>query len=568
MNSKKDEPGKKDPLGSSGPGGSRPHATLDLKATVVDAKGGKEEKPVAQEAAGARASATRPAAGGGGTASAGPAQSKPASAAAKPQSSQGADKSATKAPAAAGGRGGFFTHLTAGVAGGIIALLAADMLATQLGLSGSGERPDATAALQQRIAALETAAKKGATDPQLAARLKAAETKIGKLEQVDAGFDRLSKEQSALARNVETLETKVGTQADDGDTNARLTKLEEQLSTLSAAAEDNPDGAGLPQLAAITGKVADLQSTMTNQLDALRESVNEEIDTRLQAATESSEAAKSGTQRIDRELSGIKADTSQLSTRLNTLSAESDRALSDLRTTQEELTRLKVELNARLPKFARPEDVSAAVKPVTDKLTKLEDELQSVIKSEDDRKATAGRIVLSLELADLKRAIDRGKGYATELAQAQTLSRGSLDLAPLSRFAETGVPTLAELRQDFKAVAFKIIDAEQTPADGSIVDRLLAGAKSVVRVRKINHEASDNSAEAIVARIEEALAEDRLQDVLDEAKTLPQPAQDAAKEFLAKVEARHAVDQALASVETQLKTSLVAPSAPGEETKQ
>jgi hypothetical protein len=50
--------------------------------------------------------------------------------------------------------------------------------------------------------------------------------------------------------------------------------------------------------------------------------------------------------------------------------------------------------------------------------------------------------------------------------------------------------------------------------------------------------------------------------VLDEAKTLPQPAQDAAQNFLAKVEARNAVDRALATVEQQLKASLVAPAAP------
>ena len=59
--------------------------------------------------------------------------------------------------------------------------------------------------------------------------------------------------------------------------------------------------------------------------------------------------------------------------------------------------------------------------------------------------------------------------------------------------------------------------------------------------------------------METALNDDRLGDVLQEARTLPQPAQDAAQEFLAKVEARYAVDRALQAVETQLKTSLLAP---------
>jgi hypothetical protein len=80
-----------------------------------------------------------------------------------------------------------------------------------------------------------------------------------------------------------------------------------------------------------------------------------------------------------------------------------------------------------------------------------------------------------------------------------------------------------------------------------------------VRVRKVSHGADEKTVEAITARMESALEEDRLGEVLREAKTLPQPAQDAAKEFLANVEARHAVDRALTEVEAQLKASLSPP---------
>jgi hypothetical protein len=166
--------------------------------------------------------------------------------------------------------------------------------------------------------------------------------------------------------------------------------------------------------------------------------------------------------------------------------------------------------------------------------------------------------VLSLELANLKRAIDRGKPYAPELEQARKIAGANVDLKPLERFALDGVPTSIELRQEFKPLAFKIIDAQEQPAEASIVDRLLAGAKSVVRVRKTSHSPDDKSVEAVVSRMETALNEDRLADVLLEAKSLPAPAQEAAEDFFAKVQARDAVDTALASVETQLKSSLAA----------
>jgi hypothetical protein len=580
MNTKKDEPGTKETPGAAGPGSNRPHATIDLKATVVDPKAAKEptkeaakddktakEEKLAAVAASSAASPKGTATPGtatprASTISAGAAQStKPKPGAPTPDQRERPQGSpSAPQPFKSAGSGGFFTHLAAGIAGGVVALLAADFLASQLGLSGSADQAGITTSLQQRIEALESHSKGSAATTELASRLKAAEAKVGKLDGLNGKIDKLSQAQGALSQDVKSLDAKVGAQGGDADTASRLTKLEDKLSALSEAAAHDPQG-GLPQLAAVTGKITDLESTVNNQLDALRKSVTEEIDTRLAAATADSEAAKSGTQRIDRDLASIKADDAQVTARINALTAESQRAGETLRTTQEELTRLKVDLNARLPNFARAEDVSAATTPLAEKLNSLQKEVQGVVKGEEDRKATAEHIVLSLELANLKRAIDRGGAFAPQLAAARKLSDGTVDLAPLASFADTGVPTLADLRQDFKSVAFRIIDAGQQPADGSIMDRLLAGAKSVVRVRKISHESDDRSVEAVVARMEAALKEDRLGDVVAQAKTLPPAAQDAASDFLAKVEARNTVDKALASVEGQLKASLVAPAA-------
>ncbi len=559
MNTKKDEPGK-DPSGAAG---VRPHATLDLKATVVPPPSSKDDKgsgPEQQGKAGAAGAlpGANPRGEAGAARSEAPKPGAPKADAPKPGAS---NAPAGGAPPKGSGHGGFFTHLAAGVAGGIFALLAADMLASGLGLSERGE-PSDTAALQERIATLEAAsAQKGGTS-QLASRLSAAEAKLGKLAQIGGTVDRLAQKQDELGRELKAVDAKVGAQGEGGSADARIAKLEEQLSALSATAERDPQSGRLPQLAAVTGKIADLELTMRNQLDALRKGVNDEIDSRLSVASEASEAAKSGTQRIDRDLAGVKTESAQLAAGLNTLKAESERTDTTLKATEETLSRLKAEIDARLGTFAKPEDVAAAVTPLSGKLSALQADVKGVVESEASRKATAERIVLSLELGSLKRAIDRGKGFAPELAQARKLSDGTIDLAPLERFSETGVPTLAGLRQDFKDVAFKLIDAGEEPAQGSIVDRLLAGAKSVVRVRKINHSADDTSVEAVVERMEEALNEDRLGDVLQEAKLLPQPAQAAAQDFLAKVEARYAVDRALASVEMQLKASLVAPAGP------
>lgn len=574
--SKKDEPGK-GPTGSAGPGGNRPHATLDLKAKDVTPPSDKKETatgsdkgpvtpsdkaPVGKPAEGPKAAAPGNVANASGPA---PANDKGTASAKAPLHAQaplnGRPPTNDKAPphgARPSGYGGFFTHLAAGIVGGIFALLAADMLASQLGLDYGGDKA-ATAALEQRIASLEQARKEGAPTLATDQRLKAAEDKIGKLEALSPTVDDIAKRQGQIESGLQAVDAKVA-KAPGQDVAARVAKLEDQLATLSAAAEQDPQSGRLPQLAAITGKVADLEATVAHQLDALRKSVNDEIDTRLMVASETSEAAKAGTQRLDREVAGIKADNAQIASELNALKAESDRAATMVKTTADSLSSLRSEIEARLASFAKPTDVAAAVSPLSDMITALQKDVSGVVESEGNRKTTAQRIVLSLELTDLKRAIDRGTGYAAELAHIRKLSDGTLDLAPLDRFAETGAPTLADLRKDFKSVAFKIIEADQTPADGSIMDRLLAGARSVVRVRKVSHSPDDKSTEAVVARMEAALNANELGDVLKEAKTLPEPAQKAAQDFLAKVEARAAVDNALEAVEAQLKTALVAPS--------
>ncbi|WP_072369569.1 hypothetical protein [Hyphomicrobium sp. NDB2Meth4] len=572
MTADKKEPENK-PAGSASAQGPRPHATLDLKAkdltppapakpATADASAKDKPSTTATSAASAASSAS----------------STPASTtkpdAAKTDKDTKSDKPAKDAkptvgapppgaaqPPAARGHGGFFTHVAAGLVGGLIALLAADALVSQFGISLTSE-PDKTAALEQRLTAIEASRSQRSASTELAARLAAAEAKLSKVEQLDTNIGGISQKQADFDKTLNSLNEKLSTQGEGSPEAERITKLEEQLATMAKAAESDPQSGRIPQLAAITGKLADLEQTMSIQLDALRKGVAEQLATGIGTATEAGEAARAGAQRLDREVSTLKAEATENSTGLNSLKTDVDQTSAALQTVQEDLKRLKADVYARLAAFARPEDVSTAVTPLSDKLAALQQDVQTVLKSEGDRRSTAERIVLSLELANLKRAIDRGKPYATELEQTRKVAGGVVDLAPLDRFALDGVPTTTELRQQFKPIAFTIIDAEEQQQDGSIVDRLLAGAKSVVRVRKTAPNAEDKSTEATVARIETALNEDRLTDVLELAKTLPAPAREAAAEFLRKVEAREAVDHALSSVESQLKASLAAAPAP------
>ncbi len=600
MTTKNDGPGKDDVRAGDASQPKKPYATIELKATQVEIKDAKSPAAASSaqssptpSATGAQASSAASTAakpgdaakttdkpsGSGGTqpaaaaASSGkPADTKPAATSSAAPSS-GVKPSAAAPPAAAtqrrsGGIGSFLSHMAAGIAGGFLALLGADTLGphmAELGLPiGPSLKGPATADLQNRIAALEQAPKSSpAQGPELAQKLAAAEARLSKIDELTKSVASVTEAQAKLASQSETLAAAVAKQTSAEDAASRVAKLEERLSTMAAAAENNPSAGRIPQLAAITGKVSDLETTVNTQMSAIRKSVAEQIESRVALVAEGAEAAKSGTVRMDRDVSALKAETAKLGTRMETIKADGDRLADTLRVVQADtgglrsaLDGLKGDVQASLKTLARPTDVAAAVSPVASKLSSLEQNLQSVVKSEEDRKANAERIVLSLELGNLKRTLDRGQKYATELAEVKKAAGGKIDLTALERYKDQGVATASDLAREFRSMTGAILDAESDPADGSVVDRLWAGAKSVVRVRKVSHTSDDKSAEAIVGRMDQALKDNRLGDVIEQSKLLPAKAAQPAQAWLAKVDARAAVDRALATIEGQLKSSL------------
>lgn len=593
---------------SEGSGPKKPSALLDLKATEVTSKdvkppapststtasaaagsGGsaKEAEPKGSPAPasspaaanvenspGATSGAPKPAASqtsSSGTSKPGT-QSAEKQTAQQPAGKQDAAKSSAQqetTPAATPKRSGsglsIVTHLTAGIAGGFLALLLADAVGPQFGL-GNRVPQQVVSDLQQRLTAAEQAIRQRSAietvSPQeFQQKLAEVESRLAHLDEVDRKVGELSDNQAKIAAETTNLADRVN-QSAPAEVTERIAKLEQVLSTLTAAAGSDEPGR-IPQLAAISGKLADLEATIPNQLTELRKSVSEEIATRLSETAEASEAARAATLRMDRELAAAKADLARLSQRAEALKATDDRLEQLLRAVQEEAGSLRStveglqgELATQLKTVARAQDVTAAVAPVEGRVAALEQNVQAVVRSEEDRRANAERIVLALELGNLKRALDRGGSYAAELGELRRISAGKIDLAVLERYKDEGVPTLAALQKEFRPVANAVIDAASVPADASPLDRLLIGAKAIVRVRRVEHSPDDTSVEAIVGRMEQALAEGKFTDVLDQARLLPPKSLEPAEAWLAKVEARAAVDRALASVEDQLKASL------------
>ena len=535
----------------------KPSALIDLKATDVsptaEGSGVKPVMPTSEKPAGTTAATPNKPQG--------PAsveiKSATVGASAVPPTAKAANAAPAQKPAplppkpekSGGGIGAIASHLFAGIAGGFLALLGADTIGQQLGLPLSSS---SMSEMQKRIAAVEEAAKSkaGTATTEVTQKLAAAEARVAKLEELGRTLPSLSEGQSKLSAETKALADKLSKPAPGADAE-KLTKLEETLAALSAAAGTDPQKGRIPQLAQITGKLADLEATLNGQMATVRKNVTQDVEARLGQATEAAEQARSGVQRIDRDLSAVKTDAARATQRLEAID-QSLRAVKDE----------AAGLTAQLKSVARAQDVTSALAPLSTKLTAVEQNLAGVVKSEDDRKTNAERIVLSLELANLKRALDRGGSFASELAAVQKVGGGKLDLKVLDAAKDKGVPTTTMLNSDFRSVAYAIIAADVEPADASVVDKLISGAKSIVRVRKSNADAAETSAEAIAARIDASLKAGQLAQVTDEAKKLSPKARAAGSAWLAKVEMRAAVDKAVADVETQLKTALSGKSTP------
>lgn len=329
-----------------------------------------------------------------------------------------------------------------------------------------------------------------------------------------------SVEMRALAKRLADVETMLGSRP--GDTSG----LRTQVQSLTRSMKE----------------VGDAQAQLTK--DAKAGTVPPDIVERIakleqgttRAITDQGDAAaKAATAAVDRDLAGIRTEAARLSQRIDAVKGDVDERM-------------------------RGAAKSADVQQMQAKIAAVEKELQAFQKGEADRSANSARVLLSLELAGLKRVMDRGEPYTSELTAVRSAASDrlgiALDLKPLERHMREGVPTTAEIAKSFGGVSNSAIDAEAQPANGSFVDRLVSGARSIVRVRKSGHSADDNSAEAVVARMDTALREGRLAEVLEQGKSLPPKAALAAEDWLRQVEARQTVDRAMADIEGILKASV------------
>ncbi|MDP9810595.1 hypothetical protein J2W42_003456 [Rhizobium tibeticum] len=156
-------------------------------------------------------------------------------------------------------------------------------------------------------------------------------------------------------------------------------------------------------------------------------------------------------------------------------------------------------------------------------------------------------VAKAIAAAALKAAIDRGGPFVAELDTFASVSPDDPAAADLRNFAQTGVPSRAELIRQVPDVATAIVDSvNQADPNQSWSDRLMASAKSLVKVRPVGN-IEGESVEAIAARMEDKVKNGDLQGAASEWIDLPAQAKQASAAFKQSLEARIRVEDLVGS---------------------
>ncbi len=225
-----------------------------------------------------------------------------------------------------------------------------------------------------------------------------------------------------------------------------------------------------------------------------------------------------------------------------------------------------LETAAKAPAVAAPAD-SGNVEALNQKIAELTgqvDQLRSTLAQSSEQQTTNGAdiakrleeaekklnepredvaVARAIAAAALKAAIDRGGPFLAELDTFAGVAPDDPAVADLRAFAETGIPSRAELVGEVPDVATAIVEAVNQPdPNQSWSDRLMSSAKSLVSVRPVGN-IEGESVEAIAARMEDKVKSGDLPGASAEWNNLPALGKQASTAFKQSLEARIRVEE-------------------------
>lgn len=149
-------------------------------------------------------------------------------------------------------------------------------------------------------------------------------------------------------------------------------------------------------------------------------------------------------------------------------------------------------------------------------------------------------------LAQIDAALDSGEPYAEVLAELSANAEAEVPEA-LAAPAETGVPTLGDLRESYPDAARAALGASRVAtAEGDPGSRVLAFIRTQTGARSLTPQEGDTP-DAVLSRAEAALAAGDLRAALTELEALPEGGREAMQDWIDSAEVRA---QAAAAADT------------------
>lgn len=280
---------------------------------------------------------------------------------------------------------------------------------------------------------------------------------------------------------------------------------------------------------------------------------------------------------LDARISGIAAQKSTAGEEQNTRLQQLDQRLSRIEQTPEKadtseakLTILAGEIAAIQQTMAnlqqslppqglgdRVTSLSSILGNLQPQVERLQNELAAVVARQNEPSA-ARRAALTLAVANLARATETAVPFSAELgAVAALVPSDDASVQSLKPLA-VGVPTLAMLESRFPATIDQVIAAVNAQQSQGFWSRLWLQATRLVTIRRTGPLTGD-STEAVLSRMEAALAINDLEGAATAGAELKGQAAEAAKPWLQQAQNRITTDAAVQALNTLVAEQLANP---------
>lgn len=428
--------------------------------------------------------------------------------------------------------------LLGGAAAAALGFGAAWLAQDRLALTPAGVPPE----LEERLAAIEARPlPDGSEVRSLADRLSEAEARLRSLEEAPAPAAQPSSA-PALA-DLEPLREEVAAGLSEAED--RATALEDRVAALEARpaapaeaplgslagnpgpalrrAPEPATGSGAPdlepRLAAIEGATTERLAEVQATLDALGARV-ETTEATLSAIEARLAESLSGAE-VQASLSEVRASLEELRRSVGT----NDAALSELAARLDRIDARLTEAEAAGASAA--EEARAAAAALAESRSRVE--------------AAEAQARREGALAAVEAALDTGEPYGEVVAEL------GVDLPEaLTRVAADGVPSLAALRERFPQAARAGLAAARS--EGLVEEGGVFGFLSGQLSLRSTAPREGTDPDAVLSRVEAALAQGRLDAALAELEALPEPVQAPMADWIAQARARAEAEAALASL--------------------